>query len=54
MMLSSLVQMISHLPSFDRMMPRGRWPTLKVLITSSFSVSMTDTVLSFSLVTNAV
>src|SRR6185295_3243285 len=54
MMLSSLVHTISHLPSFDRMTPRGRWPTGNVLITSSFSVSMTDTELSFSLVANAV
>jgi Trk K+ transport system NAD-binding subunit len=29
-------------------MPRGRWPTLMVRVTSHLSVSITDTVLLFS------
>ena len=36
------------------MMPRGRWPTLTVLTTSSLVLSMMLTVLSFSLVTKTV
>ena len=53
-LLSSLAQINSHFASFERMMPRGRWPTLTVLITSSLVLSMMLTVLSFSLVTYTV
>jgi hypothetical protein len=34
--------------------PRGRWPTFTVLVTSSVALSMTLTVLSFSLLTKTV
>ena len=50
-LLSSLAQISSHFASFDRVMPRGRWPTLTVLTTSSLVLSMMLTVLSFSFVT---
>jgi hypothetical protein len=38
----------TNLPSLVNSMPRGRWPTLMVLVTVHLSVSMTETVLLFS------
>ena len=54
MVLSSLAQTMTHLPSFDMMMPRGRLPVLMVWMTSSFSLSMTEMVFSFSFDTKIV
>jgi hypothetical protein len=39
---------IENLPSLETVMPRGRWPTLMVLITSMLSLSRTLTELPFS------
>ena len=52
--LSSLAQTITHLPSLAKMMPRGRLPVLIVWMTSSFSLSMTEIVFSFSFDTKIV
>ena len=38
----------TNLPSRVNSIPRGRWPTLMVLMTIHLSVSITDTVLLFS------
>ena len=50
---SSPTATITNLPSRVNAMPRGRWPTLMVLVTVQVSVSMTETVLPFSLETKA-
>ena len=45
---SSLAQMSSDLPSLVSMMPRGRWPTGTVSLTSSVAPSITEIELLFS------
>ncbi len=52
--LSSPAQTMSFLKSGVRIMPRGRAPVGMVLITFKLSLSMTVTVLSFSLDTKIV
>src|SRR5271165_997473 len=51
---SSPAQTKSSASSFDSATPRGRWPTLTVLVTARVAVSITETELPFSLVTYAV
>src|SRR4051794_14192681 len=53
MVSSSPTATITNLPSRVKSMPRGRWPTLIVLVTVQLSVSITDTVLLFSFETYA-
>ncbi|MGY4357608.1 hypothetical protein ACVW0J_004101 [Bradyrhizobium sp. i1.7.7] len=48
MVSSSPTATITNLPSRVKSMPRGRWPTLMVLVTVQLSVSITETVLLFS------
>ncbi len=48
MVSSSPTATITNLPSLVNSMPRGRWPTLIVLVTVQLSVSITETVLLFS------
>jgi len=49
MVSSSPTATITNLPSRVNSMPRGRWPTLMVAVTVHVSVSITETVLPFSL-----
>ena len=48
MVSSSPTATSTNLPSLVNSMPRGRWPTLMVLVTAHLSVSITETVLLFS------
>ena len=48
MVSSSPTATSTNLPSLVNSMPRGRWPTLMVLMTAHLSVSITETVLLFS------
>src|SRR3954453_18320688 len=48
MVSSSPTATSTNLPSLVNSMPRGRWPTLMVLITAHLSVSINETLLLFS------